>query len=278
VKPARSVKNRRLYSEEDVQRLLLLKDAARWHHNIAQIAHLPSPELMELATTSRKDFKSPLPETNSVVFAEDYVAACMEAVRQFNSADLEKNLAHAFVELGASGLITKVIVPLMKEVGDSWAHGDVRVAEEHVVSVVIRNLLGGLVRQPNSQVAPRMIVATPSGQVHEFGALSIVIQASSLGWAVQYLGPNLPAEEIALAAARMCPKIVALSLIYKNDEGVVIQELQRLRFLLDKNVILIVGGPAARAYKPLLDQISAVYVEDILQLKAELEKSERNQA
>jgi methanogenic corrinoid protein MtbC1 len=230
---------------------------------------------MELAATNRKDFNPPVQEKSPVGSVERYVTACVKAIHEFNSAELERHLAHAFVELGASGLVTEVIDPLMKEVGDSWEHGKVRVADEHVASVVIRNMLGSLVRQPDSELAPRMIVATPSGQVHEFGALSVVILASSFGWAVQYLGPNLPAEEIALAAARKHPKVVALSLVYKNDEGVVIQELQRLRFLLDKNVILMVGGPAAHTYKSLLDQISAVYLQDISQLKAELDKLHR---
>jgi methanogenic corrinoid protein MtbC1 len=251
--------------------LLLLKDASRWHHNIAQIAQLPSDDLIQLASANRQDF-NPAEKQTQVAPAGPYIQQCLAAIRSLNGAELERLLAHAFIEMGSLGLATEVIGPLMDEVGEAWAEGKIRVAEEHVASVVVRNLLGGLVRQPDPELAPRMIVATPAGQIHELGALAVVIHASSLGWAVQYLGSNLPAEEIALAAQRKGPKVVALSIAYKNDEATLTQELQRLRLLLEKNTVLLVGGPAASAYQTLLKQIAALYVSDLWHLKNELEK------
>src|SRR5210317_251269 len=48
VVPHRSPKNRRLYSEEDVQRLQLLKSATDAGHSISQVAQLDSKELLDL--------------------------------------------------------------------------------------------------------------------------------------------------------------------------------------------------------------------------------------
>ena len=48
VVPHRSPKNRRLYSEEDVQRLQLLKGATDAGHSISQVAQLDSKELQNL--------------------------------------------------------------------------------------------------------------------------------------------------------------------------------------------------------------------------------------
>ena len=49
VVPKRSPKNRRLYSEEDVQRLLLLKSMTDAGHNISQVAQLDSTAISDLA-------------------------------------------------------------------------------------------------------------------------------------------------------------------------------------------------------------------------------------
>ena len=49
VVPRRSAKNRRLYSENDVQRLQLLKRVTDEGHNISHVAKLDSSELLELA-------------------------------------------------------------------------------------------------------------------------------------------------------------------------------------------------------------------------------------
>jgi len=49
VVPHRSSKNRRLYSEDDVQRLQLLKKITDTGNSISQVAKLSSTELLELA-------------------------------------------------------------------------------------------------------------------------------------------------------------------------------------------------------------------------------------
>ena len=49
VVPERSPKNRRLYSEEDIQRLLLLKTITDAGHNISQVAKLETEDLTNLA-------------------------------------------------------------------------------------------------------------------------------------------------------------------------------------------------------------------------------------
>ncbi|NIP80239.1 MAG: transcriptional regulator, partial [Gemmatimonadetes bacterium] len=45
-----------------------------------------------------------------------------------------------------------------------------------------------------------MLVATPAGDRHEIGALLVAAAALGTGWDVVYLGADLPASEIAVAA------------------------------------------------------------------------------
>jgi methanogenic corrinoid protein MtbC1 len=105
---------------------------------------------------------------------------------------------------------------------------------------------------PSSTEAPRIVIGTPSGHLHEFGAQMAAIVAAAEGWQVIFLGTNLPVEEFALAAHRTGARVVALSMIYPKDTPRLAEGLQRLSAQIPEGGTLIVGGNAARAYLPMM--------------------------
>ena len=121
------------------------------------------------------------------------------------------------------------------------------------------------------ETAPVLIVTTPVGHRHEFGALIVTIRAAAAGWRAVYLGPNLPADEIAASALDRSARAVALSLVYPGDEPRVALELKRLRKLLGPDVALLAGGRAANDYKAVLNEIGARVPKNMLSLARELE-------
>jgi methylmalonyl-CoA mutase cobalamin-binding subunit len=108
-----------------------------------------------------------------------------------------------------------------------------------------------------------ILIATPAGQTNELGALLASASAANLGWRVTYLGANLPAAEIAGLARQHQAYAVGLSLVYPEDDPLLAGELKKLRSLLTADVTLIVGGRAAPAYRPTLDEIGALTVESL---------------
>ena len=80
--------------------------------------------------------------------------------------------------------------------------------------------------------APRIIVATPAGQLHELGAVIVKDAAAQIGWHTTYLGASLPAAEIAGAAVQNRAVVVALSIVYPEDDPDLPQELISLRRFL----------------------------------------------
>jgi DNA-binding transcriptional MerR regulator len=201
VSPERTQTNRRCYADTDVERLHLLRRATLTGHSIGQIARLPTERLRALVAAdamippmSPKTISSALAESTSQVLLE----ACFAAIAKLDSAGLEETLTRAAVIFSQPVLIEQVIVPLMHRIGDLWRDGKLRVAHEHLTSAVVRTVLGRLSRSfTPSPSAPSLVVTTPAGQLHELGALSVAATAASDGWHVTYLGPSLPAEEIA---------------------------------------------------------------------------------
>jgi DNA-binding transcriptional MerR regulator/methylmalonyl-CoA mutase cobalamin-binding subunit len=273
--PMRTPTNRRLYSESDVERLQLLHRARLAGHSIGQIAQLPNERLQALVAAD--DLSTPtLPKITRAGPVDSsprsILDASLEAVERLDAARLEAILTQAAVELSQPVLIEQVIVPLMCRIGDRWHEGTLRVAHEHLASAVVRTSLGSLSRGFGPSPAdPALVVATPTGQLHELGALVVATTAAANGWHVTYLGPSLPAEEIAAAAQQARARAVAISLVYPPDDPFLRGELIKLRRGLPEGVVVLVGGLAYDAYRDVLQKIGALVLNDLADLRKHLD-------
>ena len=267
VVPVRTETNRRLYSKEHIERLILLNDITQSGHSIGNVANMPTETLRELSK-NYNDLTAQFPHPSS-----SFLDECIVAVRALDSCALEEILKHAMIELGAQGLLQRVVAPLIHKIGEMWSVGTLTAAHEHFASAIISVFLGHAARPfVGITDAPVIIVATPIGQIHELGALLCGAAAANLGWHVVYLGSNLTAAEIAGAARQKCARAVALSLVYPGDDPRIADELKWLRELLPPEIKIIVGGRAMPDYNDILEKIDAWQVTDLAQLSSTLEK------
>lgn len=272
VEPSRTDTNRRLYTDDDIERLQLLRLATQGGRGISHVAGLPTEELRRLVTRDgTPGLTSVSPQQRDREPAGYHLDTCLAAVCQFDGALLEERMLQASVTLSAQSMIEDLLVPLMKKIGDLWHEGGIRPAHEHLASVLVRNVLGVLAASHQAGAgAPELIVTTPSGQWHELGALAAAATAAAEGWRVSYLGPNLPAEDIAAAAHSRRARAVALSLAYPEDDPHLHAELVRLRRLLPASTALVVGGSASGAYASALSQAAAVAVSNLAEFRDRL--------
>jgi len=276
VQPERTTTNRRLYSDEQVERLMLLREITQAGQSIGYIAKLSTEQLKHLAAglfaPENQSVRSAASTSASTVFLED----CLAAVKALDSRALEQRLKQAETLLGAQGMLQRVAAPLAQTIGSLWRDGTITAAHEHFASVVLRTYLAQAARPfASGSNEPVLIVATPAGQLHELGALLAGALAANLGWHVTYLGASLPAPEIAGAARQNHARAVALSLVYPEDDPRIESELTRLHELLPSEVKLIVGGRAMDAYRATLAKIGALQTKDLTHLCAVLDELRR---
>ncbi len=246
--PSRTCTNRRMYCDEAITRLKLLRALTENGHRIGSVAKLCTSELQDLVKkVSAAAFAAP---DTVLKEAQEFVDAAMGASKKYDSGTLRCVLLQARREFGQRGMLHQVICPLIMKIGDEWRQGSLRPSHEHIATAVIRELL--LAQVPGTQTpadAPELIVATPAGEVHELGALIATASARDQGWHVTYLGTNLPVEEISACAIARQARAVALSVVYPEKCPCVEAKLRRMRELLPPTMGLIVGGRAAEGYR-----------------------------
>ena len=274
VVPLRSPKNRRLYSEDDVQRLLLLKRVADEGHNISHIAKLDSSELLELA--QQKASMTPWALNNNgrhlqQKAAQDYRSECLSAVINLDPDRLNQSYDQAAVDLTRSALLKEVIVPLFEEIGNLWRNGSLKIINEHMATSVTRTVLLNMLRATAvSDSAPRIVIATAVGQWHDMGALTVALTAAEYGWHPLYYGPNLPVEEIAAAVKQSSARAVAISITHLLDQYPLVSELRKLRRYIGNDLIVFLGGQAVSGHPQIIEEINAKHIPNIDQLSEEL--------
>lgn len=243
VTPVRGERGR-AYTDSHIARLKQLALLTSQGHAIGTIAGLSDAALQKLQAGPATK-----PAVASEAAAAD-LAPLLAAIKSYDLEAIDAILNRHAVLLPAEGLIFGVVLPALREVGRRWEAGGVRPAQEHLVSAVIRSVLGGLLRtnhRPTS--ATRILFAAPSGERHELGLLCAAVLAASAGHAVIYLGPDLPPADIAHAATTAGADVVILAAT--ADAGLEASSLRRLARLPDR-IAVWAGGPHARAVRAVV--------------------------
>jgi methanogenic corrinoid protein MtbC1 len=276
----RSDGGQRLYSQLDIERLGRLRRLTERGYPISRLAALDLDELTRLAAEHAMD---PAPRSGAKVpesdgsGAAEVAASALRATGRLDAVELQAILERAAVTLGAPEFLDGVVAPVLAEIGRGWRARSVSVAQEHLATAVVRRVLGWLLRvyQPDG-AAPRLVVATPPSQLHELGALMVAVSAAAEGWAVTYLGPDLPVEDLVSASVQTDARAVAVSVVHVGDARRVAADLREIRAGLPPRVSLLIGGAGASALDAARDLPGSVVLDSLAELRPVLRRLRRD--
>ena len=273
VKPERTQTNRRAYTDEDIERLQLLGYLTREGHRIGQVARISLAELKELVRSLESEKRM---ERKVGSEPEDLLASCLKAASELDTAALDLSLAKATIFMNPLVIIESLVVPFIDEISARVRQGKLRLVHERFTHACLRPFLFNFMKSyevlPH---APRLISTCLAGQHQEFGALYAVSAAAATGWNATFLGPNLPAEEIAAAAHQLEVRLVILNLNQPWNDPRVHSELQSLRKLLGPEVNILAVGTGVSPYRGALEKIEALYADSFSTLLERLEALHR---
>lgn len=264
VAPRRGPRGARLYSSDDVTHLSLLRRVVGAGRAIGDVARLSRAELEALAESASNGHAG----TKSADASR--VDRAVAALERFDATELDRYLGDALLALGTREFIAQVVVPLLDEVGERWSDGRLSVAEEHLLSGLLRNLLSGLMRARGHVDGATILLATPQGERHEFGLLLTALLVADARLRLCYLGTDLPAAEIASAARRAGATVVGLGVVNGDNREQALAELRRIEHALPHGVEVWLGGREASALAGGLGRSRAVVLNEIAAIEREL--------
>lgn len=198
------------------------------------------------------------------------VARILSAADAYDISACEQVIASALATPDPLVSIRDVIAPVLRETGMRWHAGKLSVAQEHMISGVVRRQLShALDRYLLNACGPVILFTTLTGERHEMGGLMAAVLAASRGFRCIYLGPDLPATEIARFCANHPVAVVALSLVVQPDVIDALAQLANLRAHVSGSIEIWVAGQAATT---LTEQEIPAGVTPIADLQAYLDR------
>jgi hypothetical protein len=180
------------------------------------------------------------------------LGALLAAIREFDRERLEALVAQQLSLRGLTAFAAEVVLPLAQVVGDAWALGQLPVAAEHLASEVVVHALKAGLRAARSG-GPLFLAGCLPTERHEWGILATLAVLQGRGWRVQYLGADLPIEEMVETSWKLGPDAVGLS---GSDPALVRAALPALAALpprLPPDAIAVLGGAGAEPFTRQLE-------------------------
>ena len=237
VVPHRDAKGRRLYDSTMVERLTRLHRLTGRGHPIRDLAAVDDAALDALLEESRQ---------TGYGGVETLPERMLDAIADYRVDEFDRDLSVAIATLPVAVLVARGVTPLLREVGVRWADGRLAIAQERLVSSLLRARLLSVLNQHPREQRPRVLFATLPGEPHELGLLGAALHAYDAGLPVLYLGTGLPAAELARVANRLGAQAVALSSVDPGQAPDALAELRRLDEALAPGIPVWLGGANAR--------------------------------
>lgn len=261
--PDRGAARQRLYSEQDIQAIVWLRD------RIAEGLTISSALTLLRTRLSQPPALQPSPRSYGLDALDLTAAAPMSAlVSRLEAALLAFDAAQATLVLSeAFGLYSLeqvglgVIQPALHRIGDGWEAGVVDVAQEHFASSYVRQRLTALLEVSNPSHAERLAVAACGpDEWHELGLLMVALFLTRHNWRVIYLGASLPDGQIERYLEQLQPSAVVLSASTDATAKAVAEIIRGLAELSSPGPVLGFGGRAFEVNGSLRDAVPGLYL------------------
>lgn len=217
LRPRRSPGGFRLYGGDDVSRVRLMQHYLRQNLPAAQAAEL----VREAGTTGRHDHPGIPPGD-----ARKGIAMLAVGLERFDELPAGQVLDRLLEVFTPGAVLTDVVLPYLRGLGDRWACGETTVAQEHFASRYLEGRLLAMLRGPAR--GPKAVLACPPAEQHTLGLLAMGIALRDRGWQLTYLGADTPPGAAAFAAARTSALVVVLAAVEPGPFAAAETELRRL--------------------------------------------------
>jgi DNA-binding transcriptional MerR regulator len=243
LKPQRTPKGHRLYSNEDIELIKRVSALLKNNHTISEaIRIIRSPQ------------QDPA-ESGSLDHWAGYQQQMLRSIESFNEQNLDRVYNEALAIYPIDLVTRHVVIPVLKTLGQRWRERDAGIAEEHFFSAYLRNKLGARFHHEAHRSRGRqLLVCCLPGEYHELGVMLYSIAAIGRGYQVLYLGTDTPPQQLPLVVSRTRVSAILLSGSPTLNWSDPLE--QALRQCIESvDIPVLFGGEFSETYAQRLDQL-----------------------
>jgi methanogenic corrinoid protein MtbC1 len=206
--PARSPGRFRLYSDADLARVHAMQGHIAEGLSAAEAARavLASPARPSVPTVEAPALAAPTSELR-------------DALDSFDEPRANAAIDTLLARMSLAGFLRDAVLPLLRELGERWARGEVTVAQEHFASNYLRGRLLALGRGWGRGAGPHALLAAPPGELHDLGLVVLGVALRDHGWRITFLGADTPIETVAETARSTSADVVVLAALMPSRIG-----------------------------------------------------------
>jgi MerR family transcriptional regulator, light-induced transcriptional regulator len=245
LRPQRSTTNIRYYCNDELKTVLNIALLNKYGYKISHIDKMNQAEVREKI----------LSLSQAEAYIERLLNDLIHHMVDLDSDGFEDVLDHYIRVKGIDKAITNIIFPFLDKVGILWMTNNINIAQEHLVTNVVRQKLLVGIESVSShvQLNKTALLFLPEGEQHEVGLLYVYYLLKARGMKVIYLGANLPVKDLQYVVQIKKPDCLYTHLTCLpsryNFDKFMNQIAQHL-----PSVKLIVSGQAAAAYNKKMPQ------------------------
>jgi MerR family transcriptional regulator, light-induced transcriptional regulator len=189
LKPDRTDTNIRLYSNDDLRRILNISMINNNGSKISKIAKMEEDTIAEEVDKIVNTYKN---ENNQI---DGLILAMVE----FDEQRFEKTVTNCIIHFGFEKTYENVLVPFLRQIGIMWRIGMINPAQEHFISNLIRQKLIVAIDSVDSKSVAEdkhVVLFLPDNELHEISLLYCYYLCKVQGLRCLYLGQTVPLDEI----------------------------------------------------------------------------------
>ncbi len=230
--PERLDNNYRLYSEQDIQIIrwithrldegLSISNAVREFRGLRENGIWPEalPSILPPEPSQAPQFPP-----------QHYADQLFQALTNRKEAEAKKIVDTVQGMFDIQKIFLEIFYPCLVEIGEAWYRGEIRIATEHFASAFIRGILMNLLQAfPIYSTAPNILIGCAPEEFHEIAPLMLSVLLRREGYQVEFLGPDLPIDDLVFYAEDVSPDMIILSASFERTA----QPLFKMQDMLNK--------------------------------------------
>ena len=131
------------------------------------------------------------------------------AVRRFDDELASSVLSRALAVLPPGDVADRVVVPVLRRLGESWQEDPRVVAAEHFTSALVRARFSAH-SSGGAPDGPLAVCFTPAGDQHDLGLHLAAAVLVTDGWRTRFLGADTPRASARSTVAELSPGLVVV--------------------------------------------------------------------